>query len=166
MADPARPPVLVIGVGNELRGDDAAGIAVARRLAPRARSEGIDVEEEQDDPTALIERWRGRDGVVVIDAVAGPGAGSVKRFDATRRPLPGRWRGSSSTHAVGLEEAVELARALGSLPAEVIVYTVAGHRFEAGAELSEEVAAALPALVDRVLAEAIRLASPVSRYRQ
>jgi hydrogenase maturation protease len=158
VADPARARVLVIGVGNELRGDDGAGIEVARRLAQRARGEGIDVEEEQNDPTALIERWRGREGVVLIDAVAGPKAGAVDRLDAASQALAGRWRGSSSTHAVGVEEAVELARALEKLPANVIVFTLGGRRFEAGAELSEEVAAAVPVLADQVLAEAVRLA--------
>ncbi len=157
MAEASRRRVLVLGVGNELRGDDAAGVEVARRLR-RAGAVGIDVEEEQNDPTALIERWRERAELVIVDAAALGAPGEIRRFDASRHPLPARLGGSSSTHAVGLAEAIELARALGRLPVQVIVYTVDGARFEAGAELSAEVAAALPGLTERVLAEARRLA--------
>jgi hydrogenase maturation protease len=149
-----RAPVLVIGVGNELRGDDAAGIAVARRLRDGPPAE-IDVELEQNDPTALIERWRGRDAVVLVDAVAsGAKPGAISRLELSNHPIRKRLHGSSSSHAVGLDEAVELARALRQLPSRVVAYVVQGRRFEAGAGLSPEVAAVIPALADRVLDEA------------
>lgn len=157
------PPssVLVIGVGNELRGDDAAGVQVARRVRSRLGSVGIEVEEEQNDPTALLERWQGREAVVLVDAVRGrPGA--IHRLDASQRPLPHGLRRSASSHAVGVDEAIELGRALGKLPARVIVYAVGGRHFQAGGGLSDELAAVLPELTDRVLAEALRLAAPSS----
>ncbi len=47
-----------------------------------------------------------------------------------------------------------LARALGTLPARVIVYAVEGRRYDVGARLSDELAATVPALVDRVFREA------------
>jgi hydrogenase maturation protease len=152
-----RAPVLVIGVGNELRGDDAAGIEVARRLRESGRAGGVDVEDEQSDPTALIERWRGRAAVVLIDAVPGDAPGAVHRFDASSGPLPKKRWGSSSTHAVGLEETIVLARTLGQLPARVIVYAIEGRRFGAGDDLSDTFAEALPALAGRVLSEALEL---------
>jgi hydrogenase maturation protease len=158
VAEGEHPPVLVIGVGNELRGDDAAGVEVARRLREDERAGSIDVEDEQNDATALIDRWLGRDSVVLVDAVEGPNAGAIYRLDASSRPLPS-WPRTSSTHAVGLAETIELARALGQLPARVVVYALEGHRFEAGAALSEPVAGALAELVERVLAEAVELAS-------
>lgn len=162
MADPGRAAVLVIGVGNELRGDDGAGIAAARRLRRLAPPAWIDVEEEQNDTTGLLERWKGRDAVVLIDAV-GPGShpGKVTRLDASHEPLPVRLRVSSSTHAVGLEEAIELARELGGLPGHVILCTVEGCRFTAGEGLSEQVAAALPQLAGAALAAAEELAQSI-----
>ncbi|MBV8431191.1 MAG: hydrogenase maturation protease [Solirubrobacterales bacterium] len=156
------PPVLVVGVGNELRRDDGAGIAVVRRLCIPAEARGIDVEEEQNDPTALIERWRDRRAVVVVDALDAGTPGSLHRWDASSQPLPCRRRGSSSSHAVGVAEAIELARALGRLPPRVVIYAVSGHRFEAGSGFSEEVAVVLPELADRVRAEALRLAGDIT----
>ena len=45
--------------------------------------------------------------------------------------------GASSTHAVGIGEAIELARTLDRLPGRLIVYAVEGHRFDAGLGLSD-----------------------------
>lgn len=149
--------MLVIGVGNELRGDDGLGIAVVRRLAERAAGLPIDLEEEQSDPTALLLRWRGRRAVVLVDAVTGS-PGQVYRFDASGQALPRELRLSTSSHAVGLDEAIELDRALGQLPPRVIVYAVGGASFDAGVGLSAELAVALPELTDRVLTEALALA--------
>jgi hydrogenase maturation protease len=44
-----------------------------------------------------------------------------------------------STHALGVAEAIELARALGRLPARLEVYAIEGARFTAGAGLSPAV---------------------------
>jgi hydrogenase maturation protease len=152
--------VLVIGVGNELRSDDGAGIEVARSLRARATAAGIAVDEEQGEPAALLQAWDGRDAVLLVDtARSGGEPGAVRRFDVSQEPLPAGLRGSSSTHAVGVSEAIELARALRRLPARVVVYAIAGATFEAGRGLSEPVEAAVPALADAVLAEATALAS-------
>jgi hydrogenase maturation protease len=131
----------VIGLGNAARGDDAAGLIAARRLG------GI---EHEGDPLALLDVWDGAESVVVIDAVrSGAAAGTIHRLDADE-PLPAALRTSTSTHAVGLAEAVELARALGRLPARLTVYGIEGERFDAGTGLTPAVSAAVDAVVDAV----------------
>lgn len=144
--------VLVIGVGNELRGDDGAGIEVARRL----RKCAITVREHQGEPTALLEAWRDADAVLVIDSMrSGQPAGTIRRFDASRDRLPARLRGSSSTHAFTLSQAIELARALQRLPKHVIVFAIEGRCFAAGAPLSEDLERSIPALAEAVRREAL-----------
>ena len=121
---------MVIGVGNRWAGDDAAGLAVARRLGGR---------QLEGDPTSLLDAWADADHVVVVDAAAsGAPAGTIRRFDARSGPLPARLL-RSSTHALGVPEAIELARALGRLPAQLEVYAIEGERFTSGAELSPAV---------------------------
>jgi hydrogenase maturation protease len=133
--------VLVIGLGNPARCDDAAGLIAARRLG------GV---EHEGDPLALLDLWDGADCAVVIDAVSsGAEAGTVHRFDAEDMPLPAL-RTSTSTHAVGLAEAIELARTLGRLPAQLVVYGIEGERFEAGTVLTPAVAAAVDAVVGAI----------------
>ena len=80
--------ILVIGVGNRWRSDDAAGLEVARRLreAPPA---GARVIEREGEPVDLIEEWSTAGEAIVIDAVssgAEPGAGPKQsRWSAARR---------------------------------------------------------------------------------
>lgn len=147
--------VLVIGVGNELRGDDGVGVAVARRVRAMAQRTRVDVRAHQGEPTALLDLWPGYRAVVLVDAMrSGAPVGTIRRFDASRQPLPGRWGGSSSTHAVALDEALELARTLRRLPPTVIVLGVEGEAFATGHGLSPMLEAGLPALADAVLREA------------
>jgi len=155
VGDANRPAVLVVGVGNRARGDDGAGLEVARRVCERVRGDGFEVREVCGDPTELLEVCLGREAMVLIDAMgSGASPGTFLRFDASDDPLPGQQRdGPSSTHAVSLAETIELARAVGRLPPRVIVYTVEGRQYDAGAGLSDELAATIPTLVERVSRE-------------
>jgi len=147
--------MLVVGLGNELRGDDGAGIEVARRVRERSRPTEVEVRELPGDPTALLDAWEGHEAVVAVDTMrSGAPPGTIRRLDASREPLPTDLCGSTSTHAVGLGEAIELARALGRLPASLVVYAVEGRRFDAGAGLSAKVESAVSTLTTAVLREA------------
>jgi hydrogenase maturation protease len=154
VTEPDRRAVVVIGVGNEFRHDDGVGIEVARRMLCEIGGEPIDVKQIQEGPIVLLDAWHGRPAAVVVDTMrSGAGPGTIRRFDASHDPLPSR-EGASSTHAVGVGEAIELARTLGQLPARLIVYAVEGRRFDAGLGLSAGVVAILPVLTAMVLDEA------------
>ena len=157
--------MLVIGVGNELRGDDGAGLAVARRLARGTRPTGSRCVEQQGEPIdAAGRRWAGADAVVIVDAIALRRAG---RHDPPgrrdRRAVSPRAARDASTHAIGLGDAIELARTLGRLPARIVVHAVEGRRFDAGIGLSVEIEAAVIALADAVLHDARTLAAACGR---
>ena len=143
---------LIIGLGNEYRGDDAVGLIVVRRLR-EAAPESVRVLEESGEGAALLESWQDADTVILIDAVhSGAKPGTIHRFDAHVQPIARKFF-RFSTHAFGVAEAVELARALGRLPPRLIVYGVEGKTFEAGAGLSPEVEAAAQEVAERVLGE-------------
>ena len=146
------PRVLVLGVGNPDRGDDAAGLQVVRRL--RAAVPGdVRVREMGLDGMAMLDAWEDAESVVIVDAMqSGLAPGTVERFDATREPMPSR-RFGASTHAFSVAEAVEMGRALGRLPARVVVIGIEGKCFDPGAGLSPEVEQGLDRAVDRVLRE-------------
>ncbi len=134
----------VIGLGNEWRGDDGVGIEVARRL----RGTALDGE-----PIGLVQALNGDPDVVLVDAVSsGAPPGTVHVFEVGSEPLPAKLFGASSTHALGLAEAVELARALGQLPARVRVYGIEGAAFAFGKGLTREVEAAAERVVEEVTA--------------
>ena len=161
MSDPHPPVVLVVGVGNELRGDDGVGVEVARCVRARLPGDGFEVCELRGHPTDLLDLWRGRDAVVIVDTMrSGSPPGTILRLDAGNEPLPARQRNRiGSTHAAGLAETIELARALGALPARAIVYAVEGCRYDAGAAVTDDLEAIVPKLVEVVLREARSLRS-------
>jgi hydrogenase maturation protease len=155
-ASPVPSTVLVIGVGNPFCGDDSAGRIVARRVKRRNRP-FLRVVESSGDGTSLMELWAGARAVIVVDAVASERKpGMVHRFDVSHEALPVKCN-ARSTHAFGLGEAVELARALNQLPHHLIVFGIEGKRFDAGSDLSTGVKKILPQVVDRVLEEGRRL---------
>jgi hydrogenase maturation protease len=145
-------PTLVIGIGNRDRGDDAAGLALVRRLRAH-KLKGAVVREGSGAASELLESWRGQERVILIDAASGSGRpGSVRRFEAHEEPLPGSSL-RTSTHSWGVVEAIELARSLGQLPRSVVVYAIEGKSFEPGRRLSPEVAKAIERLEPRILRE-------------
>jgi hydrogenase maturation protease len=149
--DAPAPPTLVIGVGNPDRGDDGAGLAVARRLRAAAPP-GVVVREATGEASELLDAWDGFARVIVVDAArSGSRPGTLMRFDAIAAPLPAGLA-RESTHGWGVAEAIELARALGRLPPSLVVYAIEGRGFEPGDALSPEVAVAAERLADTLAA--------------
>jgi hydrogenase maturation protease len=147
-----RKRTLIIGIGNSLRGDDAAGPSVARLLtsAPTA----ADVRIHEREGAALLEVWEGYDRVYLVDAVvSGAPPGTVHRFDVSEDPLPCAAFASLS-HDFNVLEAVELARALDCLPGSLVVFGIEGAVFNHGAAMSPEVADAATA-VARTISEEV-----------
>ena len=138
--------MLILGCGNSDRADDAAGLLVARKL----REMGIEAREHTGDTLALIEAWGGAPEVVVIDTtVSGGTPGRIRSWDGRQvRFAAAEFRCSS--HALGVAEAVELARVLGRLPAKLTIYGIEGARFDRGGSPSPEVAGAADRLAEQI----------------
>ena len=147
---------LVIGLGNALRGDDAAGLLVARRV--RAARPELDVIEHQGEPVSLLGTWERRPSVFLVDAIGGAGtvAGTVRRFDAAASPLPVTAFGGRSTHALSLADTIELARTLGRLPGQVTVLGIEGEGFALGKPPSPAVLDAVARVTAAIVAEVPR----------
>jgi len=160
-----QPSIVVIGVGNEYRSDDGAGIAVVRRLQALFPT-GVTVLEESGEGAALIEAWKkGATWVMIVDAArSGAPPGTIHRLDARAAPVPTGFF-PYSTHAFSVAEAVELARSLDQLPAHLIVYGIEGENFAAGLGLSPAVARVVESVVERA-AEEIRTALTVKANRR
>ncbi|HEV2282054.1 MAG TPA: hydrogenase maturation protease [bacterium] len=159
--------MLVVGVGNRDRGDDGAGLVAASRLGAAA---GVPVAllDAAGDGTVLLDAWRGADTVIVLDAMrSGAAAGTVRRLDAGPEHRPaevaahlGAGALGVSTHGLGVAEAVALSDALGRLPRRLIILGIEGACFDAGADLSPEVARAVDGAVRLGLEEVADVPRP------
>ena len=155
---PPRPAPLgeaaavVIGVGNEFRRDDGAGPAVIARLRDLAPP-GVRLVVTDGEPARLVEAWTGAAVAVVVDAVRAepPRPGHIHRF-VLDQPRAGARRGTSS-HGLGLDDAIALAGALDRMPGRLIVHAIEAADLTQGPGLSPPVAAALDAVARAVLGD-------------
>lgn len=153
----SRRPLVVIGVGNPLRGDDGVGSVAA--LAVQAHDlPGVSVRRADGDLAGLVDllsvaAGEGAD-VLLIDAiVSGATPGTLHRIEAHKAPLPSTFS-AATTHGLGVAQAIELCRVLGCLPQRVVVYGVEAGETAIGARLSPPVQEVLASLVAAIVREA------------
>jgi hydrogenase maturation protease len=150
----------VIGIGNPDRGDDAVGRIVARLL----RDRDVQAVEHAGEATALLTALQGVDQAWLIDATqSGAPPGTIHRIDCAKDSIPPC--NAISSHGFGAAEAIELARALGTLPPHCIVYAIEAADFKVGAALSPAVTRAAHEVAERILAEWTTQPPPSSRHR-
>ncbi|UCD63020.1 MAG: hydrogenase maturation protease [Candidatus Zixiibacteriota bacterium] len=152
MMNVVRKCCLIIGIGNEFRSDDGAGLYVARQLL-KLKLPDVVVKEGSGEGTYLLHCWQGYERVIVVDAAKSSSApGLIHRIDTARDELPTGWSRHSS-HTLGLPEAIRLAETQGSGPKSLIVYGIEGGNFQHGVTLSPEVKAAAHRLVELIVEE-------------
>lgn len=143
--------ILVIGIGNPDRGDDAVGLAVARKIRAAANPAEVTVRELVGDQLTLIDEWTAATEVYVVDAVCSGGTpGSVYEFDASHALADCfRHRG---THTFSLADVIELGRALDRLPQHLTGFGIEGADFTIGSGLSPAAAGAADEVTVQLLA--------------
>jgi len=142
----ALPPLLVLGVGNPSRGDDALGPLfveqASRALADEVRSGALELLTDYQLQIEHALDLAGRQRVVFVDA-------SVRAsppFELTRAAArPDR---SCSSHALSPEAVLSTYRQVVGEPPEAWVLAIRGECFELGEPLSESAAAHLGAALD------------------
>ena len=137
---------VIIGIGTDTGGDDAAGLLAARRL----RELGIQALDYSGEVLGLLDLWEGASSVILIDAMrSGRPAGLIVTLDAQGAPLAGE-EFPISTHGLGLFETLALAELLGRMPPRVVIYGIEGCSFEVGSQASPEVLAAVEEVARRI----------------
>ena len=117
---------------------------------------GASLDAREGEPTALLDAWERADSLWLVDAVSSGGVpGAVHRLDASDHELPAELF-RASTHHIGLAEAVELARALGRLPRQTVLFGIEGGSFDIGDELTAPVARAVGRVADAIREEVAR----------
>jgi len=166
----------IIGCGKLDRGDDAAGLLVARRLHAVVVDQGVDglgveirnvtILEQSGESFSLMDCWASGDDVILVDATAPMGTpGKIQVWNACADKLP-EDAFPCSTHGFGVREAVELARVLGRLPLTLLICGIEGKRFSLGATVSPEVDRAVESVAQELLERARTTAGPCQTMRK
>ena len=144
---------LVIGCGNLLRGDDAAGPVLIRRMWDRDLPAGVRCVDGGTGGIDVAFQMRGVAEVILVDAcTSGSEPGAV--FEVPCReveqlpPLTG-----INMHSFRWDHAIAFGRWLlkEDYPENVTAYLIEGENFKVGEGLSPAVDRAVDRLVDRLL---------------
>ncbi len=149
-------PILILGLGNPLRGDDGVGPRVVEALEREPLPPAVEVMEGGTPGVGLLSLLEGRRRVIIVDAAEmGRAPGSLARF----RPDEARLEGSAggiSLHSSGVADAFALARALKLALPELVVFGVQPADTGWGHGLSPAVETAMASVVEAVSQEAGR----------
>ena len=146
--------ILVVCIGNQLVADDGVGQVIFQELEKQQLPETVRLKFLGLGGIDLIEELRGEDLLVVVDGVQlGFQAGSVVELAWDELPVTnGR---PVSGHGLGVREAIDVAKHLypKRCPEKVILVGIEGCCFDQlGQGLSEEVVAAIPKALSRIVA--------------
>lgn len=145
--------ILIIGIGNILKGDDGLGVRVAEILSQRELPAGVVVEEVGTPGLDLINRFEGWQKVILVDAVKmGAQPGTWKRFSPQDVRLIAIGN-VLSLHEPDLASVLELAQAMNMLPDEIVIYGVEPQNLTFMAPLSSPVEAIMNTIAEQILSE-------------
>lgn len=150
--------ILLIGLGNDILGDDAVGLLIAREIRRRlGDSDSIQVVESAETGLALLDLMAGFEVMILVDAAQTGRAplGHVHEWDDGDLGVLRR----GSPHSLGLGEVLALGRRLDlAVPRRVKIFAVEIPESHTVAEgLTVPLQRAFPAAVERILRAARQL---------
>jgi hydrogenase maturation protease len=141
-------PILVLGIGNYLLGDEGVGVHAARTLANEALPDGVTVLDGGTGGFHLLEHFQSHPAIVLIDATMdGDPVGTLR----VRTPrFASEFPRALSAHDIGLRDLIESATLTGGLPRCVLITIAIDAVQNMNVELSPTVAATLPRITAAV----------------
>ena len=144
---------IIIGIGNFIMKDEGVGIHAVQKLFETSLPQDVEVMDGGTDAMDLLSVFQTFERIIVIDALkAGGEPGTIYRvtpeeiMEDPKRPL--------SLHEMGLLDVLLMARQLGG-HGEVVIIGVEPKEIACSIDLTPEVKATLPKVVDAAIAEAI-----------
>lgn len=153
--------ILVLGIGNTIRGDDGVGIETVRRLREWAVPPDVDIKETSESGFNLLSVITDYDGAIIVDSIRikQGKAGEIYRFIKKDLSLCNPIQFS---HNTGIPNILAWAEKIGiSLPKEIIFYAIGIRKCDGYSEvLTKNVEKAIPDVVDLIKAEICTRNSP------
>jgi hydrogenase maturation protease len=140
---------LVLGLGNDIYGDDGIGNYVVERLSRESHLfPSVDFVPCTISGLALLDFFIGYDNLIIVDTIKreNPVPGTIHVLDAMElRHIPG-----PSPHYVSIPQTIEIGRQAGlKVPSSIeIVAVEAKNMYQLGEGLSDEMLEALPEIMN------------------
>lgn len=145
-AGAGRVPVLVVGLGNPLMGDDGIGLAALGRLQDGWELDGVELLDGGTWGMSLLPRLEDADAVLLLDAIrTGVAPGTLHRIE--REEIHCRFSHKLSPHQVDMAEVLALAELRDRLPPRLVALGVEPETIAFQQEMTAPAAAGIPPLV-------------------
>lgn len=116
--------ILLLGLGNEIRGDDGIGIVVTRKIRENLQnSDFIDIKDTEEMGLSLLDFISGYEELILIDSVQTKKVlpGTIHELDEkdlkSLRGLP--------PHFVGISETIAIGKTLGiKIPSKIKIFAI------------------------------------------
>ncbi|MBE0472926.1 HyaD/HybD family hydrogenase maturation endopeptidase [Rhodoferax sp.] len=144
---------VVLGIGNTILSDEAAGVRAVEALEQAWHvPDNVLLIDGGTSGMEMIEDLSNLDFLLVIDVVlTGAAPGTLVKIAGDEIPV--FFRDKLSPHQIGLPDVLASLELLDAIPKEIVVLGVEPISLELGMEMTPTVAAAIPELVDRAVAE-------------
>jgi len=146
---------IILGVGNQILGDDGVGIHVVNEVKKQINNPDVTVDDAITGGMNLLDLIIGYDKAIIVDAVKSEHGehGAVRRI-----PLSDfNTLHSCNPHDVSLVQAIEMAKKMGEkrIPKEIIIIGVMMKNIpcEFNEKLSKEIQKAVPKAVKMTIKE-------------
>lgn len=141
-----RKPV-VLGLGNPLFSDEGVGIHIIHQLMASDFDARAELVDGGTDGLMLLSLVEEVSHLIVVDAISGNlPPGSIQKLELDDIPIYARQK--LSPHQLSFQEVLALASMRDRLPQNMVLFGVQPATLEWGTELSPEVQAAVPVLID------------------
>jgi hydrogenase maturation protease len=145
--------VLIVGFGNLLLRDEGLGIHAVQALEKRDLPEGVEVMDGGTSAIDILPYLEAVDLLIVVDCVDGnQPPGTLYRMGLT--DIKYEQEAHMSLHDINVPAVLQLMKAMGKRPPQTLIIGLQPAAIEEGLDLTEEVAAAMPRLLDYVLSQA------------
>ncbi len=145
--------MVIIGVGNDLLGDDSVGLLVAEKLK-NMKCEGVVVKKLIGHPMRVLEECLGFEKAVIIDSirVSGLKEGEVLRLELPKMEVEGS---IFSPHSIDIVSAYKILKRIipEQVPKELVVY---GINVSQHVSFGNKISDSIRKLVDEVVALIIK----------
>lgn len=150
-------PVLILGIGNYLMGDEGIGVHLAQILEREIDSEDIDVVDGGTGGFHLLEYFEKYEHVILIDATLD--SNPVGTIRLIKPKFAADFPNAMSTHDIGLKDLVCSLQILGRMP-DIQLFVVSIESIQQqGILLTPEIQSIIPTLKSRIIELAEKLIS-------
>ena len=150
MSDPINnnQPILIMGVGNYLMGDEGVGVHAANRLSAMNLPDTIDIVDGGTGGFHLLGYFEKYSRIILIDATLDNNpVGTIRLI---KPKFASDFPKAMSTHDIGLKDMMSSIQLLGKFP-EIHLFVVSIESIQQqGVEMTEEIEAIMPTLINKV----------------